>query len=81
MISIPEESLEVPENGIRTVYAKNQPPYFPLSVIKFEDGRVYSEWEPTDEELALLSKGGKIRIRLWQYTFNQPLQPVRVELV
>jgi hypothetical protein len=68
---IPGEKL--PE----TIYAKNQPEYQPLPVLRDEDGTVLSRWHCTwRERLRILITGD---VYLWQLTFNQPLQPVNVE--
>lgn len=58
-----------------TTYAKNQPPYKPLSAFQFGDasGRIACCWQLSfRERLRLLFTG-----RIWQQvlTFNQPLQP------
>ena len=42
------------------------------------DGLIMSEWQPTDAELVLLMCGG--RVRLWQHTGNDPMQPINVEV-
>jgi hypothetical protein len=68
----------VPEDAIKVTYAKNQPEYLPLEAILFKDGKMYTEWKPTEEELKLLLKGE--HIRLWVWTFNQPLQPIALEV-
>jgi hypothetical protein len=59
--------------GQNTVFAKDQPEYFPLPAFKTEDGRVVSCWKLSIlERLYLLLRG-----RLWfqSKTFNRPLQP------
>jgi hypothetical protein len=81
MNPVAEDKLEVPLDAVKVVYAKDQPQYLPLPVIKFQDGTIYSEWELTPEELAAILASGKIRVRLWQWTFNQSLQPIKIELL
>jgi hypothetical protein len=44
----------------------------------FPDGRVVTEWEPTEEERARIAAGERIRLSVW--TFNSPLQPVLLEV-
>lgn len=75
----PVDIKSVPLGTVKVIYAEHQPEYLPLPVIKFEDGKVYSEWELTQEEILALKTGS--RIRLWCMTFNHPLQPVSLEIV
>lgn len=42
------------------------------------DGLVMSEWQPTPEELSHLIMGG--RVRLWQQTCGEPMQPINLEV-
>jgi hypothetical protein len=67
------------EGGRLTIYAEHQPEYTPIPVSKDANGLLMSEWEPTPEERALLATGG--RVRLWIHTYNQPLQPLQMEVV
>lgn len=62
--------------GVNAVYAKDQPEYLPLPVMKLEDGTVISCWEITDEDLERLAQTRKIYVSQW--TFNNPLQPLLV---
>jgi hypothetical protein len=64
----------LPDGTKHTVYAKDQPEYLPLPVLKTPDGRVISQWELTEAEKIHLANGGKIT--LVSHTFNQPLQPI-----
>lgn len=75
---ISQDIAVVPDTATKVVYAKNQPEYLPLPAIRFPDGRMYTEWRPTEEELQQLINGE--HIRLWVWTFNQPLQPVALEV-
>ena len=55
------------------VYAKDQPEYRPLPVVKCSDGTVISRWRLTwTERLRVLFTGN---LFFQQLTFNQPLQP------
>lgn len=85
MISVTEEKLTKNAEGHVVTYAKGQKEYDLLPVIRFADGKVYSEWTPTKEELSQLmvqmATGHVVKIRLWQWTFNHPLQPVALEVV
>jgi hypothetical protein len=59
-------------------YAKDQPPYLPLPVVKLLDdgGMVISRWRLTwIERLRVLFTGD---VFLSQLTFNEPLQPVKL---
>lgn len=60
------------------VFAKHQPEYLPLPALVFQDGKVLTEWQLTEEERARLVAGE--RIRLWIWTFNGPLQPIALEV-
>lgn len=60
------------------VLAKDQPEYNPLPALIFADGVVMTEWELTEEERLRLVRGE--RLRLWIWTFGQPLQPVALEV-
>jgi len=60
------------------VFAKDQPEYLPLPALCFPDGRVLTEWRLTEEERARLVAGETLR--LWMWTFNQPLQPIALEV-
>jgi hypothetical protein len=67
------------ENATLVVYAEDQPQYCPFPVSRDPEGLLMTEWEPNEEERAVLAAGG--RIRLWVNTFNQPLPPLRMEAV
>lgn len=62
------------------VYAKEQPEYNPLRVLRSKDGmgRVLSRWALTDEQREAVAAGADIYLEL--VTFNQPLQPIRVAI-
>lgn len=61
-----------------TIYAKDQPEYRPLPVLRQEDGTVLSRWHLTWlERLTVLFKGD---VYLWTITFNNPLQPVMLQV-
>ena len=60
------------------VYAKDQPQYIPLPAYRTDDGMVVTRWRGTwKERLRFLLFGD-----LWlsMLTYNQPLQPVKLEL-
>jgi hypothetical protein len=62
-----------------TVYAKDQPPYIPLPVVRLGDetGTVLSRWKLSwRERLSVLWHGD---VYLWQLTFDRALQPVKLE--
>ncbi len=60
------------------VIAKDQPEYDPLPALVFQDGKVLTEWELTEDERKRLIDGE--RVRLWVWTFGRPLQPVMLEI-
>lgn len=66
-------------DAVRVVFAANQPQYDPLPAAIDAKGLVMTEWEFSAEDLAVILNGG--RLRLWLWTFRQPLQPVQLEVV
>ena len=60
------------------VYAKDQPQYNPLPVIRDPKGVLLSRWRLSDDERAAIANGADIMLS--NHTFNQPLQPVRLEV-
>ena len=60
------------------VYAKDQPEYTPLPVHRNKRGVVLSRWKLTQQEREAIAAGGDILLSV--YTFNQPLQPIRIEI-
>lgn len=76
MIPVPPSSCA--DADTRVVFAKNQAEYVPLPATISPEGIVTTEWEPNAEELSELLNGGRVRILL--HTFNQPLQPLRVDV-
>lgn len=67
------------QNGRLVTFAVNQPAYELLPASIDPGGIVMTEWELGAEDLARILNGG--RVRLWVYTFGQPLQPVMLEVV
>lgn len=63
---------------LEVVYAKDQPEYRPLPVLKNKAGVVMSRWKLTEEEREAIEAGADILLSVC--TFNQPLQPVRIEI-
>lgn len=59
-------------------YAKEQEQYRPLPVHKTSDGVILSRWHLSDEERRAVINGADIWLYVW--TFNQPLQPIRMEV-
>lgn len=58
---------------LEIVFAKDQPEYRPLPVIRCDDGTVISRWRLTWwERLTVLCRGS---FYFRQLTFNGPLQP------
>lgn len=60
------------------VYAKDQPEYMPLPVLRNQAGVVLSRWKLTEAERKAVADGADIFLSVW--TFNGPLQPIRLEI-
>ena len=60
------------------IYAKNQPQYRPLPVLRNSQGVLLSRWRLTDAERQAIADGADIFLYNW--TFNRRLQPVRLEV-
>ena len=71
--------IEVHTGAQRTVYAADQPPYYPLPCAVDAEGLVLAEVELSREDLDVLQNGG--RVRLWVQTFGRPLQPMSLEAI
>lgn len=69
------DTFLLPAHSELTLYAANQAHlgYAPLPSIKTPDGKVVSQWKPSEEELKRLVAGEPLTLIVW--TFNQPLQP------
>ena len=63
---------------LEVVYAKDQPEYNPLPVIRNRQGVVLSGWKLTDQEREAIAAGADILLSVW--TFHQPLQPLLMEI-
>jgi hypothetical protein len=75
-IALPELAADPEPRFVE--FAKDQPEYLTLPALAFADGKIMTEWELSADELARLTRGE--RIRLWVWTFNQPLQPLALEV-
>ena len=75
----PVETAAVPPGATAVVLAKDQPEYAELPAVVYEDGLVMTEWILTATELHRMLCGG--RIRIWLHTFQQPVQPLSVEVI
>ncbi len=60
------------------VYAEKHKEYIPLPVHRNEQGVVLSRWTLTDSEREAVAAGADIFLSV--HTFNQPLQPLRIEV-
>lgn len=70
--------LPVKFDGMNVTYAESQPQYEPLPALKLntENGEVISCWRMGFwERIQVLFTG---RVWLSMYTFNRPLQPVKL---
>lgn len=65
-------------NALFAAVGAGQPQYRPLPAHRAENGVVTSCWRLSPEELALVLKNGFIWVQL--HTFNEPLQPVKVQV-
>lgn len=74
--SITREDHDVPQGTVAVVYAKDQPEYLPLPALRTPDGQVLTQWQPSDEERLRIAAGEPITLVC--YTFNKPLQPLRL---
>lgn len=64
--------------GEAVVFAKDHATHDPLPARKTEDGLVITEWVLTPEERWRISTGENIQLTI--ATFNQDLQPVKLEV-
>jgi len=60
------------------IFAKNQPEYMPLPAYKGDDGKVISCWKMGFKERLKIFLTGRIWLTL--LTFNNPLQPQRLDV-
>ena len=75
----PVSPVLVPEFvAAEKVYAVDQPQYDPLPVIRNRTGVVLSRWKLTDAEREAVANGADVFLSI--LTFNQPLQPLRIEI-
>jgi len=61
-----------------TTFAKDQPQYRPLPAWKGKGGEVISCWKMNWKEKIKVIINGKVWLSTW--TFNQPLQPQRLDV-
>lgn len=64
----------------KTVYAKDQPEYIPLPVVRLTDPTVpvISRWRLSPEEKLAIENGADVYLTL--YTFAHPLQPIKLRV-
>ena len=62
--------------GINVTFAKNQPPYLPLSAFRSDDGLVVSLWEMSWKECFKILLTRKVWLSMM--TFNNPPMPVKI---
>ena len=63
--------------GANCVFGKDQPEYLPLPAHKDENGVVLTCWKLTPEDIQQIQETGVIWLEM--LTFNEPLQPVRLD--
>lgn len=64
-------------DGANCVYGKDQPEYMPLPAHKDENGVVLTCWKLSPEDIQRIQETGVIWLEM--LTFNEPLQPVRLD--
>ncbi len=62
----PVEQVEV-EGTTLVVIAKDQPEYIPLPALVYPDGKILTEWRPTEEERLAIAHGENIRLWVWVF--------------
>lgn len=73
---IPVELL--PDGTRAIIKAKDQPQYRPLPSVHTPAGCVITRWTLTDAERAAILRGDDVYLTVW--TFNQAVQPVRLDV-
>lgn len=68
--------FRLPANEMVT-YAKDQPEYIPLPAWKGPDGLRVTRWRLSWKERLRAALGGDVWLSI--YTFDKPLQPVRID--
>ena len=63
--------------GANCVYGQGQPEYMPLPAHKDENGVVLTCWKLSPEDMQRIQETGVIWLEM--LTFNQALQPVRLD--
>jgi hypothetical protein len=70
-------------------FAKDQPQYRTLPALVYRDGRVLTEWQPTEAERQALLRGENVRLWVWLHpqrcphcrqAFQSQLQPVTLQV-
>ena len=61
-----------------TVFAENQPEYYPLPACVTDEGVVITCWQFSANELSIVQKTRQVWLK--QLTFGQPLQPQSVQV-
>lgn len=71
-----EQVVLLPTTAEYVIYAKDQPQYRPLPVVRLtgRDGRLISRWTLTPEERARIAAGEDLYVQ--HLTFGHPLQPL-----
>lgn len=66
-------------DGVNVVFGANQPEYIPLpAAVNYKAGKVLTCWKLTPEEIKRVQETGMVWLEM--LTFNQPLQPVRLDV-
>jgi len=55
------------EGTTAILIAKDQAEYRPLPALVFEDGRVLTEWQPSEDERLAIAQGENLRLWIWVF--------------
>lgn len=85
---IPVEQFEC-EGTQLVIFAKDQPEYIPLPALVYPDGKILTEWAPSDAERESIARGENVRLWIWlfpticptcQHREEPRLQPVVLDV-
>lgn len=63
---------------LEVIYAKDQPEYLPLPVIRLIDGHLITRWRLTFKERLRVLLHGDLYLQV--HTFSKPLQPLKLSV-
>jgi len=62
----PVEQFEA-EGTTLVLIAKDQPEYLTLPALVFPDGKVLTEWQPSEAERTAIARGENVRLWIWVF--------------